>query len=233
MTMINILIVNHYCCLNKGDASVLESTIESLSRVFASVKFTILSAYPQIDSTRISGARFLKTIPGPSPKLGRFTTVFFMLQGILWTILKRNKIDMKILVRKEILDVLKAYEEADIVLGRGTDDLTDIYGAPTFFKTIYELLIGVLLGKPVIIFGQSIGPFRTDFKGRVYRQVTKNVLNRTQTIMVRDEISAQFLREIGVDKPTIHITADSSFLLKAIPPDQAKNILSREGVHGK
>ena len=49
-------------------------------------------------------------------------------------------------------------------------------------------------------------------------------------ITLREEISRKHLKELGIDKPPIYVSADSAFLLKPAPHQIIKEIMLKEGV---
>lgn len=51
-------------------------------------------------------------------------------------------------------------------------------------------------------------------------------------IILRDEISLDYIRMLGVVGPPIYVTADPAFLLEPATKERGKEILSQEGVNG-
>ena len=113
--------------------------------------------------------------------------------------------------RKSRQSTIEHYRKADIVLSAPGGFLHDYY-------PIEERLLGfelaISLNKPVVLVGQSIGPF---FYPRSVERV-REVLNKVSCICIRDEISRDHLLKCGVDASLIQVTADVAFLWRAIEP---------------
>jgi polysaccharide pyruvyl transferase CsaB len=70
-----------------------------------------------------------------------------------------------------------------------------------------------------MVLAQGVGPLRR----MIVRYVTRNILNHTRAITVRDQASAALLETLGVTMPPIEVTADPSFLLEPDPSEQLEN----------
>ena len=231
---VKILIISYHNCFNKGEASILNSMLEALHEAFPEAKFTMLSLYPKIDPARHS-AEVLPTIPTLSQgQLAKIEMIFQMFQRILWTILYGVfKLNANALVREEIRRTLQAYAEADIILSRGNDCLTDAHPKATFLLHIYDIFLTTLLRKPVVIYAHTVGPFKNDLKGRIYKFLTKTVLNRVDLITVREEFSRELLREMNVTRSCTYMTADSAFIMRSASQRRVKEILYKAGIDKK
>lgn len=106
---------------------------------------------------------------------------------------------------EERSNTLECYRAADIVLSAPGGFLHDHYGIE---KRLRGFELALNMAKPVMLVGQSIGPF---WKRRSIKRV-REVLNRVSRICLRDEISRQHLVRCGVDPSKIRITADVAFL---------------------
>jgi polysaccharide pyruvyl transferase WcaK-like protein/2-polyprenyl-3-methyl-5-hydroxy-6-metoxy-1,4-benzoquinol methylase len=109
-------------------------------------------------------------------------------------------------------NTLECYRAADIVLSAPGGFLHDHY-------PIQERLQGfetaLRLSKPLILIGQSIGPF---WKHASIKRV-RQVLNKASCICLRDQISSRHLAKCGVNPSKIRITADAAFLWHRISPE--------------
>lgn len=74
----------------------------------------------------------------------------------------------------------------------------------------WEIFIAKFLGKPVVMFPNSVGPFRT-FIGRL---LSKIALNLYDFIAVRDPISYEAVKSLKIRSPKI-LTSDTALLFKA------------------
>jgi polysaccharide pyruvyl transferase WcaK-like protein len=108
--------------------------------------------------------------------------------------------------------IIKLYREADLVLSAPGGFLHDFY---PISERLRGFEVAIELGKPVVLFAQSIGPF---WKADSCRRV-RDVLNRVARICVRDAASKQHLVNCGVDPSKIRETADAAFLWRRLAPD--------------
>ena len=121
---------------------------------------------------------------------------------------------------------LGEFARADVIVHLGTDTYSDDYGVFTVIEHSKDILLGVLLRKPVVIWAESVGPFASPLTSRLAR----STLNRVALVTVREEISLSVLRDLGVSRPAMYLTADPAFLLDPASRERASEILSAEGV---
>jgi len=126
----------------------------------------------------------------------------------------------------EAQQLLDKYIEADLIVSSGGGFLNDSYPLSCLIPNLFQLLLAIILNKPVVTYPQSIGPFRST----IYRLLTKWMLNRLDLILLREPISKAWLDRMGVTKPKILITADAAFVLRPVDAEQAVKILLAEGI---
>ena len=212
----------------------MHAMICTIGKTIPGAEFTVLSLYPEADPIRCV-AQVLATIPPSSPGWrGKVKAVPLILQRVLWTMTYRVfGLNAEALVEPKIRRTLQAYAKADVIVSRGNDCFTEAHGIGIFLAHIYDHFLATMLNKKVVIYAQTIGPFGNNLMGTISKFLTKIVLNRTQLITVREKISEKILREIGVTKPAIYVTADSAFLLQPAPQKRVEEIMSREGIDRK
>jgi len=234
VTKMKILIISYHNPFNKGEASILHAMIDAINKTIPGAEFTALSLHPEIDPIgRI--AKVLPTIPPSCPGWrAKLKVVPLILQRILWTMMYGVcKLNVDALVEPEVRRTLQAYAKADVIVSRGNDCFTDAHGIGIFLAHIYDHFLATMLNKKVVIYAQTIGPFKDNLMGSIFRFLTKIVLNRMELITVRETISEKILREMGVTRPAIYVTADSAFLLQPAPSKRVEEIMLREGVNKK
>lgn len=99
--------------------------------------------------------------------------------------------------------------DSDVVLGIGGGYLSHDYG---FIRPYCDYLLAKFLGKKVVLYSHSIGPFG----GFINKTVSKFVLGNIDLILVREERSKRNLEEIGIRN--VHFTADVAFAFDKIKP---------------
>jgi len=125
--------------------------------------------------------------------------------------------------RRKILDVLPY---SDALIQGGGSLLQDATSAASTFYYLWVILAARIIRRPVFLYAQGIGPFRRP----AVRAAVRTVLNRTQAITVRDRNSKLLLAEIGVNRPSIYLTADPVWALQSAPAERARVIWERQGM---
>lgn len=235
--MTNILLIQHYS-LNKGDISILITIIESLKQHIADAKFSVSASNPEA-TTSLEQVEFLAQSFSIDP---RRKAIVLRMSAILFEVLKQllgisvwalfKKIwgrEIRLLLSREIRDLLQAYSNADIVIACGGGYLNGQGWG--IVLVLYNIFLAKFLGKPVMLFPQSIGPFLNNpANSLIYKPIARFVLNRVDLITLREPISKQVLEQLGVTKPPIYVTADTAFLLNVPGRAKARKILARENL---
>jgi polysaccharide pyruvyl transferase WcaK-like protein len=104
------------------------------------------------------------------------------------------------------------YRQADLILSAPGGFLHDFYPIEDRLRG-FE--VALALRKPLILLGQSLGPF---WKPESLRRIPQ-VLNRASCICIRDQASKQHLLEAGIKPALIRQTTDIAFLWRHLSPD--------------
>ena len=163
--MTKILITNAWSWYNKGDAAIVITMADALRKYIPAAEICILSHTTEIDRLKYKkyGIKVLEGLRFPkSNKRWRVAKGLDMFSRLcrhsLWAISYRflNK-DIKYLKGEEV-KILEEYANADIIISCGGEVIWG--GSLYIFFNLYEIFLGKLLGKPVVIYSQSLGPFR-------------------------------------------------------------------------
>lgn len=127
--------------------------------------------------------------------------------------------------RKKILDVLP---NVDALIQGGGSLLQDATSARSVFYYLWVIVAARIIRRPVFLYAQGIGPL----KRPAVRAAVRTVLNRTQGIAVRDKGSKALLAAMGVNQPSIYLTADPVWALEPAPKERAKRIWDLQGMPG-
>lgn len=103
------------------------------------------------------------------------------------------------------------YREADLVLSAPGGFLSDHYD---FTAALVGFEVANRLGKPLVLFAQSIGPFTN----AASRRKINHGLSGAVRIAVRDEVSRRHLAECGVVGDRVVPVGDAAFLWRDIAP---------------
>ncbi len=118
---------------------------------------------------------------------------------------------------------IEEYRTADMVVSSGGTYLVPHYRlAPKLF----DFALALALGRPLILFTQSLGPF----VGARQRWVLRLLLSRATLILVRDERSLGHLRNLGVPAGRVRLCADAAFALASPPGEGRRRAPSSNGL---
>lgn len=191
--------------LNKGDQARIKATIQKLYEN-DDISLAILSHYYEIDRLVYSGDA-VEIVKAPwsdnGIKLVKMASIalFTLLRYFLLALARR-------ILRLRIKAKLFSYDA--LVIASGIDYSDYVGRLPIYYAFFLTTLFGIIMGKPVMCYAQSMGPV----ENRTLSRMTRFFLNRMKTISVRDESSLAFLRELKVNRPAIYSTADPAFLLE-------------------
>lgn len=106
--------------------------------------------------------------------------------------------------RWRLREVKQAISGSDLLVSGGGSLLQDVTGLKSLFYYLGVIRLAKYLKKPVFFYAQGIGPVQKV----TGRYLLRRVVNQVDLITVRDEESAQVLKEMGVNRPAIYVTAD-------------------------
>ncbi len=115
---------------------------------------------------------------------------------------------------------------ADIFVSGGGTLFQNSTSNRSFLYYIGLVWLAKLLRKKTMIFAQGFGPL----KGFIWRWIARRVLNRVNLITLRDSESCAELKNIGVTRPPIYLTADPASILYIPLAHAGRKALSLEGV---
>lgn len=86
------------------------------------------------------------------------------------------------------------------------------------FQRTFEITVAKFIGKPVIVFPNSVGPFRT----WVGRFLSRLALNSCECVLVREPISYEIVNSLGIGSRKI-LTSDTALLFKTMKETISEN----------
>lgn len=215
-----------HCEDNRGSAGVASATIQLLRQCIPDAEFTSLIQFSEEFANK-QGIKVIQNKISAAESLSLGTVVKSSLDVIrcaLWALM--HKLFPR--ASKSLINntVLKAYADTDVIIDMSMDLYSQDYiGALPVVEHSKEILLGILLKKPVVIWAQSPGPF----KSKLVAWLVRFTLNRVALILIREEISLANIQKLGVTRPPIHLTADPAFLLEPASPERGREILFKEG----
>jgi colanic acid/amylovoran biosynthesis protein len=211
-----ILILDEFNSLNNGEMARVVSISNAIRMLRPNTEIAILSSSPEIDRKRYEKTQ-LKVIKRPwyrsSPS--KLRTYFFFIVFSAVTLL--GYVSLQVLGRRGKL------HRYDMFL-HITGDVINDRGLHVLLYHLYHILFGLTARSRIVICAESVGPFRSEFTASIVRIL----LNRVDLITVREKISRDWLKQIGVKKSNVLLTGDPAFLLEPTPvssPDGCGKLL--------
>jgi len=218
-----VLITNAYSARNRGDAAIVLGMLESLRRTpqLGDAEIVISSADHPADQAAypVPVAPSFHSLMGTIRGGGRLRCLYFLAillpASLVWALFRRC-CRLELPAPGGFRSLMRAYASADLIIAAGGGYLyttSTINGNVMLLVHLHSFMIGRVLGKPVYLYAQSIGPFAAGYQQRIVR----NALRRVQLIEARERWTSELLARWELTTP-IHQAADAAFLLQAFPP---------------
>jgi colanic acid/amylovoran biosynthesis protein len=230
---VKLLVVNAYVRENGGDAALLSVLLSQLKQAYPQAELSIAGMEGPTDRPEFEGVpnigsiRHYTSIESLSLPHRIMRKVLSLFVGEAWFVGPKGLwFALQPMLPREIRAEVAAIREADAVVALGGGYLNGKNNAGGDLNVYYLLLPARLaerLGKPVVFAPQSYGPFGNAKQERWAR----NVLNKTDFIMVREQTSMEILAKLGVKAELLHKTVDSGFAF-TVPPKP--DVLAQYGV---
>lgn len=132
---------------------------------------------------------------------------------------------LKAVNRVNPVAVIRELLKSELLISGGGSLFQDVTGPFSLPYYISIVALAKFLKKPVIFYAQGVGPIQRSWS----RYLMNKVANRVDLITLRDGASRDLLKEIGVIRPPVKITADPVFSLEPAPRDyeNMKNLLNQ------
>lgn len=204
---------------NKGNLALVYSTIETIKRFDPNIEFSLMGPR-NIDHNGLQIKRVVGW--GPSIRKPHYTIISLLslIKCVCIHIFRRFGLHVPISKDSRLFE----YYDSDIIVNSGGDSMSGESGINIGAST--NILYAILLNKPVVLYGESLGHF-TD---PISNYIAKFIFNRTNLILVREELSKKYLDDNNITRPKIYATADPAFLLNPVPQSRIFEILSNEGI---
>ena len=140
--------------------------------------------------------------------------------------LTRKQYGMDAIPRFRMWRVFSALRHSDVLLSGGGSLLQDTTSTRSLMYYLSVIRCADLLGKPVMLYANGIGPVRKPGN----RRRVKRVVERAALVTLRDHSSARELADMGVTRPDLYVTADPVFHLAPACPERAAQLLACAGL---
>lgn len=209
---------------NRGVSAMAASTVKILRKFVPNAEIVIWHSESSKRSSPTTYETDVKLVRERSAAEFYLKIPVRLLLCLMWRAVHDVFGDANVLMGEKLL---KEYRDADLIVSLNFGDgFTDNYGMFESATLFSQNLLNHLSKKPVVYFPQSIGTFNT----KPTRWLAKALLNRSKSIMVREKITKEYLKSIGVKKALVRSIPDTAFLLEPVEDALAKKILSDEGL---
>lgn len=209
--------ITNNIALNGGDAAILLGMIKALKQRFGQdAEFVVTGTYPEVCANLYPEIKW-RTVIGREADttpynhirvIGRIARLLKRLRFYSAAYLRRLHLPIyNVLLNDYDAETLNEYATSDYIISSGGTYLIEPYGITAQY---IDYRISLILGKPLIQYTQSMGPFtRTQTRNRL-----RWVFNRCQTILLRDEKTAINVLGLNINDPSIvHVVPDAAFAL--------------------
>lgn len=236
-----VLLIGGFGWRDIGDEAMPQAVIHNLRQSVPGIQIVMLSPNPEY-TAQYHGVKavedltaFTASIPRPlrylcSRRLGILGTVCRhaverVLHPIKWLwfwvaamLMRRN---ISIPLGKTARTVLEELAKTDLVFNNGGGNINSLLRVELHKQTMMHMAAHAL-GKPVILSGQTLGPFNNKFDS----WLAGIALNRVHMITLRDsQVSRQRAAAIGVNRPRMLDTGDDAIALEALSRSQSISLL--------
>lgn len=122
---------------------------------------------------------------------------------------------------------LKSLRKARLFVNGGGSLIQDVTSSRSLYFYLFTLWAARRLGCRIVMYGCGIGPIDKPQN----RRIAGKVLNTTADIItLRDSVSLELLRAMGVSRPEIILAADPAVNLKHAAAEDVRRAFDREGI---
>lgn len=128
--------------------------------------------------------------------------------------------------RFNFLKIYFLLKKTKLLISGGGSLIQDVTSDKSLLYYLGIISMAKRCGAKVMLYANGIGPVENE---KNYRRV-RMVLNQADVITLRDEDSADRLKNLGVTEPKISVTADPAFGMEPESPERINEILEKIGI---
>ena len=229
----NILLINIHSSMNVGDAALLQVTLQQLRLKFPSSQMLLCMDDPDSHkgSEKTVQSIFSWVYPFRNDRKSgwNYIQLCILLPVSLIPLLSQRLFGRRIwlFTPARMRKIVSAYLDADLVVSKPGGFLYSSGRGISLLIAIYSIIYAYWAGKPVYIFPQSIGPFNHKWESFLMRKL----LERVRIVMLREPISFQLVKDLGLRNPRVHLIPDSAFCLQDAGAEAGRNWLQQRGIN--
>lgn len=225
--MAEILIINVHSSRNAGDAALTLVTLEQLKQHFPHCHFVLAMDDPQSHSGEGQAVESFSSWVKKGDEW-RIGSLVWLIPGSIIPILTHRLFGKAVFAftPKGWRVLLQAYIQAHMIVSKPGGFLYSSGRGVNLVISLYAMALGLLAGKPVYVFPQSIGPFSRRWE----HLLAKWVLKRVRVVMAREPISLRQLQSWGLTSRCCYLLPDPAFAFSGAPVSAAEEWLRSHGI---
>ncbi len=214
----NILVTNVHSARNAGDRVLLEVTLTELQAQFSGCTITVAmnnpASYAPDQAVQVVGSltHWFQDDDGAWRPWAVLAAPWFLLQALIFALIRRwTRRKLPVLCTGAQRRLLHAYAHADLIVScPGNFFFSGAGLGVPFFLAVLALAYGQLIGKPLYMMPQTIGPLRR----RREQWAMRWLLGQVRVVLLRDETSEAAVKAIGLRHPRCRVLPDVAFLYR-------------------
>ena len=134
--------------------------------------------------------------------------------------------NVKSINRFNVFKVISAMRKSKLFINGGGSLIQDITSTRSLFYYLGTIWLASKLGLKVMIYANGIGPVRR----KINKKLTGKIINDVDIITLREETSKEELKELGITKPKVLVTADPALTIEPANDNIVSKILYNEEI---
>ncbi len=199
---------------NRGCEAIVRGTVKIIKKIFPDPQFVCISDFQGSNFEKQKEQEFDKSII--HRKIKNSASKFEIEWWIQQTLSYFKKRERKYQVFSEMIPFLK---NSKAVLSVGGDNYSLDYGFPDLFINLDDIVLEH--GKPLVIWGASIGPFDSILKFETYML---DHLEKVNAIFAREPVTVEYLAQHNFVKNVFRVS-DPAFVMDSIKPKNLEDQL--------
>lgn len=205
---------------NFGDQAIFAKMVQNLRENIPNCKLTVHSQNPK-GTERLIGKYLLADESIKKSIINDLCILNFNMQNLRTsTIIRQFEKQTEAFLKS--IDITDISNSDGLILVGGGSKIAE--GEKHAIFNLFYLALAKKCQKPVILYFQSVGPFRS----RKFKLLVKHVLNQSDLILLREHFSKKILQRLGVKKKILVSAPDSAFCLK--PQKNINLIMEKENL---
>lgn len=149
------------------------------------------------------------------------------------TIITRSPEEAKVQYRTNAVytfrldQVVRSFRRASVYINGGGSLIQDVTSSRSLRYYLLTLELAKRCGCNVMMYGCGIGPLH---RARNRNKAARTINRFVDVITLRDRLSFDELKRMGVDRPKIRLAADPAFQLQPAPEQEVQQVMQRLGI---